>query len=296
MLLTVACLIVLCVLLEVATRVGFRHISRIESRIAGQYEAASVLRRTPGKQTILLLGNSLPLEGINVPQLQTALGNRTVCVPFFIEQTQYLDWYFGMRRLLQGGSKPDVVVLSMNISHLMSPAIRGDYSAYYLFRTADIPEIARETQSDLTTTSGLLLSHFSLFYAGRTPLRNFLLNKIDRPYGDLLHGFSVRAASPTAADTAEDILTTRLRDFRTLSEGYGVRFIFLLPPGFGPNEASVRSSGERAGTQVMIPVHLNAFDRDKFRDGFHLNEMGSAIFTRSLSEQLQRYLDANSVR
>lgn len=179
--LAVACLVLLCLSLEAATRVGFRRISRIESRIASQYTAASTLRRTPGKKTILFLGNSLPLEGINVPYLQRALGKGTICVPFFIEQTQYLDWYFGMRRLFQEGSRPDTVVLSMNISHLVSPAIRGDYSAYYLFRAADIPEIGRETQSGMTATSGLLLSHFSLFYAGRTPLRNFLLTKVDHP-------------------------------------------------------------------------------------------------------------------
>ena len=294
MLLTTACLMLLCLSLEVVTRAGFRHISRIESRIASQYNTASALRRTPGKQTILFLGNSLPLEGIDIPQLRTAMGNHTLCVPFFIEQTQYLDWYFGMRRLFQGGSKPDVVVLSMNIYHLMSPAIRGDYSAFYLFRTADIPEIGRETQSNLTTTSGLLLSHFSLFYAGRTPLRNFLLTRVDRPYSDLLHELSTHPASSAAAGTAEEILTRRLREVRTLSESYGIRFVFLLPPGFG-SESALTSSAERAGAPVLIPIHLNRLDRDKFRDGFHLNEAGSAIFTRRLAEELRQYLDGKQV-
>lgn len=293
--LAAACLVLLCLSLEAATRIGFRRISRIESRIASQYTAAFTLRRTPGKETILFLGNSLPLEGINVPLLRTALGNGTICVPFFIEQTQYLDWYFGMRRLFQEGSRPDTVVLSMNISHLMSPAVRGDYSAYYLFRAADIPAIGRETQSGMTATSGLLLSRFSLFYAGRTPLRNFLLTKVDHPYSDLLHELSTRPAKAAASGTASRILSQRLKEIRTLSERYGIRLVFLLPPGFGSEEASLVESGKIAGVPVLIPIHLNAFRRDKFRDGFHLNETGSAIFTERLSQELPRYLDGNPI-
>lgn len=294
--LTTACLVLLCLSLEVATRIGFRRISRIESRIASQYRAASALRRTPGKETILFLGNSLPLEGVNIPQLRTTLANRTVCVPFFVEQTQYLDWYFGMRRLFQEGSKPDIAVLSMNISHLISPAIRGDYSAYYLFRAADIPTIGRATQSSMTARSGLLLSHFSLFYAGRTPLRNFLLTKVDTPYSDLLHGLSTRPARAVASEAVNEISTRRLKDIRTLSEAYGIRLVFLLPPGFGGNEASLVANGKLAGVPVLVPIHLNAFQLDKFRDGFHLNATGSAIFTQRLSEELLPYLDRKPLR
>lgn len=245
----------------------------------------------PGKQTILFLGNSLPLEGIDIPQLRTSLGHRAVCIPFFIEQTQYLDWYFGMRRLFEEGSKPDIVVVSMSIPHLMSSLIRGDYSSFYLFRTADFPEIKRDTHSNLTTMSGLLLAHYSLFYAGRTPLRNFLLNKIDPSYGNFLHGLSTRPALYTNPGAADDILTKRLQELRELSNAEGVRFVFLLPPGFGPNESTLVVSGKQAGAQVIVPIDLNAFDRDKFRDGFHLNKAGSIIFTRQLSYLLGQYLD-----
>jgi hypothetical protein len=272
------------------TRLGFQRISHIESRIALSYRAAAAVRGTPGKATILLVGNSLPLEGINIPHLQRALGSSTTCVPFFIEQTQYLDWYYGMRRLFAQGSHPDVMVLSMNVGHLLASAIRGDYSAYYLFRASDIPAVAHEAGYDLTKTSSLLLSHYSLFYAGRTPLRNFLLNKIDRPYGDFLHALTTHPAPAASAGKVEEIATSRLKDLRTEAEAHGVRFVFLLPPGSGPEEPALVRSAERAGVELVIPVHLNEFDSGKFSDGFHLNEEGSEIFTARLSESLQRYL------
>lgn len=197
-----------------------------------------------------------------------------------------------MRRLFDEGSKPDIVVLSMSIPHLMSSLIRGDYSSFYLFRTADLPEIKRDTHSNMTTMSGLLLARYSLFYAGRTPLRNFLMNKIDPPYGNLLHGLSTRPASYINSDTAGEILTNRLQELRELSNAQGVRFVFLLPPGFGSNERALVVSGKQAGAQVIVPIDLNTFDQNKFRDGFHLNKNGSMIFTRKLSFLLDQYLNA----
>jgi hypothetical protein len=224
------------------------------------------------------------------------MGSSTICVPFFVEQTQYLDWYYGIRRLIDQGSNPEVIVLSINVPHLVSGSIRGDYSAYYLFRAPDIPAVAREAKYDLTKTSSLALAHFSLFYAGRNPLRNFLLGKIDRPYADLLHTLSTRPAPSLSASTIEEIATRRLRDLRTLTEAYGIRFVFLLPPGFGSDEPLLIESARRAGVEVMIPIHLNAFDGSKFRDGFHLNDEGSRIFTGKFSEMLRYDLARSTAR
>ena len=72
-----------------------------QSRIASSYRAAAGAGEHRAKRRSFCLGNSLPLEGINIPQLDSALGDNTICVPFFVEQTEYLDWYYGMRRLLR---------------------------------------------------------------------------------------------------------------------------------------------------------------------------------------------------
>src|SRR5579862_83301 len=184
---TLALFAVLLAGLEGATRLGFTRISRIESRIRGEYVRAVAVRPgTPARPTILLLGNSLLLEGVDYESLQRTLASRATAVRFVIEQTSYLDWYYGIRRLLAEGARPDRIVLCLNVSQLLSNSIRGEYSAFYLIRTQDIAKAGRAAGFDLTKLSGLFLARYSLFYAGRNSVRNFALNAVDKPYAEVL--------------------------------------------------------------------------------------------------------------
>jgi hypothetical protein len=280
------CLALFCAVLEGLARLGFTHISHIEARIARDHKAALAIRKGT-RPTVLLIGNSLMLEGIDEQQLRDALDAQANLVRFPIEQTQYLDWYYGLRRLLGEGSRPDLVVLCMSAEHLISSGSRGDYSAYYLFRLADIPEIRRDIHYDLTKTSGLVLSRFSLFYAGRNSLRNFVLVRTDRPYAKLLQAIVTRPAKFPLQEEAEPIMEERLAALRTVCSTYGARFAFLLAPGFGRGEAALVTAGARSQTDVMTPIHLNGLGLDKFKDGFHLNAAGSRIFTDELSKLLK---------
>ena len=272
-----------CMALEAVTRFGFRHISHIEGRIAQDHEAALAIRKG-SRPTVLFVGNSLMLEGIDSRQLRDALGGQANTVHFPIEQTQYLDWYYGLRRLFDEGSQPDIVVVCMSAGHLITSRIRGDYSAYYLFQLADIPEIRREAHYDLTKTSGLVLSNFSLFYAGRSSLRNFVLVSVNRPYAVLLQSIAgPRPDFPPDAEM-ERIAAARFQELQRLCSSHGARFVYLLPPGFGPGEAPLIAAGVRSHTDLMVPIHLNALGRDKFRDGFHLNAAGEQMFTDKVAE------------
>lgn len=165
-----------------------------------------------------------------------------------------------------------------------------DYSAYYLFRAPDIPQICREIHYDLTKTHGLLLSRFSLFYAGRNPLRNFVLMRTDPAYGYMLQRIATQPAHLAEDAEIENIAETRLTALRWLCASHGARFAFLLTPGFGPGEEPVSTAGARSGTDVMVPIHLNHLGRDKFRDGFHLNPGGATIFIGKVSLLLNNRL------
>jgi len=285
------CVALFCVAIEGLTRFGFSHISRIEARISQDHQAALAIRKSD-RPTVLLVGNSLMLEGIDDKRLRESLQGKAHAVLFPIEQTQYLDWYYGLRRLFAEGSQPDTVVLCMSAEHLVTSRIRGDYSAYYLFRLADIPQIRRDINYDLTKTSSLVLSRFSLFYAGRSPLRNFVLVRTDPAYAAMLQrlaGVQAQAHFPSDREM-ERIAEARLTDLRTLCSSHGARFAFLLAPGFGPGEAPLVEAGGRSHTDVMVPFHLNELGRDKFRDGFHLNATGAQIFTARVADLLSSRL------
>jgi hypothetical protein len=278
-----------CIAIEALTRFGFSHVSRIEARIARDHRAALAIRKS-NQPTVLLLGNSLMLEGLDVDRLHASLAGQAQVVSFPIEGTQYLDWYYGLRRLFDEGSQPDLVIFCMSAEHLISSGIRGDYSAYYLFRLADIPQIRRDIHYDLTKTSSLVFSRFSLFYAGRIPLRNFILVRTDRRYADLLRSFIERPAHFPPEREIERIAQDRLATLRTLCSSHGARFAFLLAPGFGPGEAALVTAGIESQTEVLIPIHLNQLGRDEFRDGFHLKAAGARIFTDKVSEMLRSRL------
>lgn len=227
------------------------------------------------------------LEGVDEARLRDSLASQAQSIVFPIEQTEYLDWYYGLRRLFADGSQPDLVILCMSAEHLISSRIRGDYSAYYLFRLIDIPQIGRDVHYDLTKTSSLLLSRFSLFYAGRSPLRNFVLMRADPAYALVMQSVGVQPARFAADKELERIADIRLGALRQLCSLHGARFAFLLAPGFGPGEAAVVTAGKRSQTDVMVPIHLNELSRDKFRDGFHLNKSGALIFTDKVSELIK---------
>jgi hypothetical protein len=79
---SIVCLACFGVLVEVLTRIGFVRISHLESRTAQEYKAALLVRQSSTVPSILLLGNSLPLEGIDVPQLATAFKGRASIARF----------------------------------------------------------------------------------------------------------------------------------------------------------------------------------------------------------------------
>lgn len=284
-------LMLVCLLaaLEGATRFGFTRISRIESRTHTDYLAALATRRGGSSHpTILLLGNSLLLEGLDYDGIRQALESRATPVRFVVEQTTYLDWYYGIQRLLSDGARPDRVVLCLNLHQLLANTIRSEYSAFYLFRTQDLISVGKEAGFDTTKISGLFFARYSMFYAGRNDFRNFALNKVDPAYLNIVHEL---ANAPGPPDTAAEVLAVavpRLNRLRTLCSRYNVDFDFLLPPGFEEGSAGLMEAGRETGTSVLVPVPQNSWKTDRYRDNFHLNQEGAAEFTRLLAAQLLR--------
>jgi len=285
-----ASLALFCIGIEVLTRFGYARISRNEARIANDHAAVLAIRKS-NKPSVLLIGNSLLREDIDYARLRESLHYQANAVQFPIEETEYLDWFYGLRRLLDEGSRPDMIVLCINAEHLISSRIRGDYSVYYLFRFRDIPQIRRAIGYDLTKTSGLALSRFSLFYAGRNNLRNFVLFRTAPAYTEVLQRIATPPAHVPSDQEIERIAESRLTALRVLCSSYGAQFAFLLPPAFGQEEASLVRAGTRSRTDVMVPIHLNALSRDKFKDGFHLNDSGAQIFTDKVSALLKSRLE-----
>jgi hypothetical protein len=284
---TLAMLVVLLGVLEAATRVGFKRISHIESRTYSDYQAALAIRPGgPSHPSILLLGNSLLLEGLDYDGIRKAMESRAQPVRFVVEQTMYLDWYYGIRRLFSEGARPDRVVLCLDLHQLLSNSILGEYSAFYLMRTQDLARAGKEAGLDLTGISGLLFARYSMFYAGRNNFRNFALNRADPAYLNILHGLANTPGQPLSDAQVLAAAAPRLSKLRALCIQHNVEFDFLLPPGFEDGSEGLVEAGRSTGTSVLVPVAQRSWKPDMFRDDFHLNHEGAILFSKLLTSEL----------
>jgi hypothetical protein len=275
--------------LEAAMRIGYRHISRMEARTYAEYQAALLTRPGgPSRPTILLLGNSLLLQGVDYDALRNSMQPAATPVRFGIESTTYLDWYYGLKRLLREGAHPDFIVLCVSISQLLSDRISGEYPAHYLIQLQDLASAGKESGLDLTSTSGLLFAHYSLFYAGRNNLRNFAIYALDPSYAEVLHNLMIVPGRPHLSQADLVTAAQRLNRLKQLCRDYKVGFVFLLPPGFEESGQSLVEAGERAGIRMLMPVPESSWSEDHFKDGVHLNPAGALQFTKVLSSALLR--------
>ena len=80
----------------------------------------------------------------------------------------------------------------------------------------------------------------------------------------------------------------RLPELAELARQYGVRIILLVPPTLRSDDSrEIQQIGEQVGVPVWVLSPPGDFQRTYFRDGFHLNAIGSSIFTVRLSQQLR---------
>ncbi len=281
--------------LELGSPVILTRLSRIERRVETESKAAATLRpfTSDGRPTVLLVGNSLLLEGVQLDNLQKELAPQCAVSRLAIEQTHYLDWYFGLRRLLEQGSRPNVIVLSLATDQLASRFNLGESFAHRQMSARDFPLVVHESRLDWTTASTYFLAHWSNWLADKGFIRQDMLILTVPHFRDLAK--RIADHSPHVADPAVllGMAQQRLPELGELAQTYQVKIVLLVPPTLRPDHAQeVQQLGEKIGVPVWVLTAPGEFPRDFFRDGFHLNSHGSEIFTGRLANQIRSQVDA----
>ncbi len=289
---TIALLMVLSGVLgsaEFASLVLFPRISHIQRRIVqDQKEVRSLGTAVQnGPATLLVAGNSLLLYGLDYPRFVTALSPGIRPVRYAIENTDYLDWYYGLKGLFSEGVRPTQVVVCLNLGQTLDRGILGEYSARHLFRARDLLSVARDAGLDNTRTSGLFFAHWSAFYADRVHIRNYILNVSDRPYADVMNALARVPPNFPSDDEAIQQSRLRLRAIMKLCQDYHVDFVLVVPPALKHHDELLAKAGSLENVTVDIPVPLGSLGPEYFLDGFHLNEKGAKIFTDALARDLK---------
>jgi hypothetical protein len=280
-----------CSGLEIVTRVGFTRVSRVQSRIRQDLNVAKCIprRSSDGRPSMLLVGNSLLLEGVERASLKRELAPNYLVALLPIENTQFEDWHFGLRRLFAEGTRPSIVVLCLPTNHLISNTTDGEYFAYYLMQGRDLLALKKESQLDNTTMSGYFFANRSAWLGSRSEIRNWLILKVMPNLVHLIGYFPAKPPLPPAKEELLARIMPHLLKMDILCKANGARLVTVIPPTLSPNDGSadLRASAEGDGLLVLIPLRPKDVTPDDFRDGFHMNPRGARRFTSRLASMLQ---------
>jgi hypothetical protein len=289
-----------CVIVVVSIEVGARHSwtshSMTYRRVSRQYrEAVGSRPSKPGEPvSVLMVGNSLLLSGINEEQLRKSTSGSLQIHPLFLEATHYYDWLYGLRRLFRQGARPQVLVVGLGMESLVENAVRPDYSPMLLFDARDVVDVSSDLALDRTATFNLLLSHWSVFWNMRRIIRVQILSRAIPDAGELFSLFK-KLPSNRIGPEFEAVATSRLRTLRQLGETYRARVVLLIPPWSTSPDAvrQAMAAARKAGLDSLVPIVPSALPAALYEpDGIHLNAKGAALFTAAVESDLPRKIAA----
>lgn len=269
----------------------------MDARLNREHAGADELRPVPGNPVpVLIVGNSLLKKGIDISLLNEKLGPEYKVTRFVVEDTNYLDWYYGLHRLFREGARPRAVVLVLNARQLISPEVHGDAFATLLMDPYDLLAVKRTVAIDNTTASNLLFANLSRYYGLRSELHKWFLVHMLPDFPDLAAKLRPATAPLAADDEIDKKAAERLREISSLCAQYGARFVFVVPPSAASRDGSgaIQTAGNRAGVQVFVPFQPQQLPLDLYSDGFHLNYRGASVFTDALSSGLRQLLRTDS--
>ena len=274
-----------------------RH-SETYARVSQQY--ADALRIRPAKpgepMSVLMVGNSLLLYGVDVDRLQKLTSSQLSIHPIFLEATGYYDWLYALRRLFRDGSRPQVVVLGVGVNAFLSNGIRQDYAPLLLFDLKDAANVAHDLKFDNTETSNLLLEHSSVSWGTRSVFRMQILKHAVPGCRQLFLLLKPQPSVPPEPEF-DAIASPRLQRLRRLCTAYGAKLILLVPPTPSSQEAvrQMTIASVKESVESLVPVDPAALPAQYYlADDIHLNPEGAAIFTSALATYLPRQLARES--
>jgi hypothetical protein len=269
--LLVACAL-LCVAVEVSTFFLMKRFSLTQVRIDSELPKVTQLRqRQPDSVSMLIIGNSLLVHGLQTEVLASDLGSSYVTAPLLIESTSYYDWFYGLRKIFHGQSRPDVVVVGLSVNNLLESRVRGEYFTQTLLNRRDLLKVSADVHASHTEASSMFFGTLSRFWGDRSVIRNRVLSAA-LPNIRILIGTLTRHPRVTISDAqATEALRPRLNALKQLCDENGSRLVLLLPPVAerDDNAAAAINLGHELGVPVLHPISPDSLQPSDLFDGVH---------------------------
>jgi hypothetical protein len=287
----------LILLFETASVYLLKHKSPTYTRISRQYDEALKIRPagTGEPPSVLIVGNSLLLHGVQLNRLQVLTSSRMRLYPIFLEATGYYDWLYALHGLFLRGARPQVVVLGVGVNYFLANNVRQDYAPMMFFNARDTLAVASDLKLDRTAESNLLLAHTSTFWDTRSAMRMQILNHIVPHLEALFSLVNQKPAVPEGKEFAE-LTIPRLQRLRELCEANGARLILLVPPTLDSENAvnEMAAAAQAAGVETSVPIDPAMLSAEFYQpDGMHLNRDGAELFTSALARDLPEKVAAH---
>jgi hypothetical protein len=290
----------ICAILMIALELGsvylVKHYSTTFMRVSQQYaEAAKVRPGGPGEpSSVLMLGNSFLLDGVDVDRLRDLTSGSARIYPIFLEGTGYYDWLYGLRHLFRQGARPDVVVLGLEGGTLLANGV-WEQSPKLILSATDVLAVASDLRQDRTATSSLLLSHFSTFWTMRNFFRRRILDVMVPHFLSIFPFIRAADLDVPQGQEFEAAVMFRLRNLREVCQRHGATLVLVIPPT--PSSANavrrMAMASEKVGVKALVPIDPTTLAPSFYQmDAIHLNPNGAVRFTSALAVDLLRALPA----
>ena len=270
-------------------------ISRITRDLADTTNLGPISR--DGRPTVLLVGNSLLLDGIDRGQLITLTKDAADVHMFPAEGTMYVDWKFGLRRLFYSGTRPSLIVLCVNAEQLTTRGTNGATFAHFMMPLRDYREVVRESDLHPMAASEYFLAHWSYWLATRGNVRMGIMERVIPGAKALVPHLTLSGKhNSDDAGRMTALIVDRLQTLQAEAARNGSKFVWLVPPtensaDLGP-DAVVQATA--AGVAVLIPYQPGEMPAANYADGFHLNAEGARLLTPKVASSLKALIQANS--
>lgn len=280
--------------LEVAGRFGVPALSWNMRRFEQEYAGAARMGSNPGVAggNTLLLGNSLSFSDIDMQVLNRDLPAPEQVRRWAVDDTDFLDWYFGLKRLFRGGAHPKNVVIGTRSNHLLAGQVRDKFFAHYMMDWSDLLDVAARTKANRNGLGSLILARASAFYGNQNELYERGLCLLI-PGFPRLGGMLAAHSSAGPAATVSDRLTGRILELRDLCASHGARLVLWIPPTSRPEDLTdeMVECGRKLAVPVLVPAREILWKNSDFLDGFHMTPVASARFTSLFGSELQSILE-----
>jgi hypothetical protein len=258
-------------------------------------DVMAVGRDTKAGAGIVLLGNSLTYTDVDLDTLTKALVGTGQVHRWAIDDTNYLDWYYGLRRAFRAGARPRVVVIGARTNHLLARHVRGRFFARYIMDWKDLPDAACQTGADLNRVSGMVVARSSAFYGSREEIFKRCITLLLPRFPELGRVMASGGKTKRHWDRSA-LLRDRLIEVRDLCAKHGAQVVVWIPltPDADPLGELAVEAGHKANVPVLVPGRQAVWSDADFCDGFHMTATASKRFTSLFAVELRSVLNQSA--